>query len=257
MHLGAPVDGYHHIGHLAVDEVDHLIVHQHAVGGDGELEALVARLFQAAAVGDQLFDHGEVHQRLAAEEIDLQVHTVAGVLHQPVQRRLAHLEGKQHALAHGKVARCGKAVAAAQVAVVRGVQAHGLHHAGCVQLLHVVILVGRVDGADFLQLANLVDHLAQRGLVILVRKRGADFIGGVIVPAGDHVVGCVVQRVHGAAAHIEHHGLPDGLEGMDHRISSLIVDSSEKGRGMRPCLPIRWRMVRERRSRRDTCLTCG
>ena len=90
---------------------------------------LVVLLFQLAGVEHQIVHHVVVHQRFAAEEVHLQLMAVAGMGHQPVERLLARFQRQERALAV-EVARGGKAVAAAQVAVVRRVQAHGLDDAG-------------------------------------------------------------------------------------------------------------------------------
>ena len=129
VHLAAAVDGEDDVVHLAVQKLDALVGQAQGVGGDGELEMLVVLLFQLAGVEHQVVHHVVVHQRFAAEEVHLQLMAVAGMGHQPVERFLARLQRQKRALAV-EVARGGKAVAAAQVAVVRRVQAHGLDDAG-------------------------------------------------------------------------------------------------------------------------------
>ena len=131
--LLAPVQAEHHVAHLPVAEVDHVVVDEHAVGGEGEAEVLAGLLFDGAGVGHQLLDHLEVHQRLAAEEVHLQVPARAGVLHQKVQRPLAHLKAHDGPLAV-VLALAGKAVGAVEVAGVGHMQAQRLDDAGALFL---------------------------------------------------------------------------------------------------------------------------
>ena len=62
-----------HIVHLLVDEIDLVIIEEHAVGGDGKAELLVVFLFHAAGILYHLLDHIKVDERLPAEEVQLQV----------------------------------------------------------------------------------------------------------------------------------------------------------------------------------------
>ena len=76
VYFRAAVDGDDDVVHLAVEKFDHLIVQIYAVGRGGKLEALMVLFLQFAPVSDDLPDRREVEQRLAAEEIHLEV--VAG-----------------------------------------------------------------------------------------------------------------------------------------------------------------------------------
>ena len=152
MHFAAAVDGDDDVAHFLVQEVHDFVIHQHTVRRHCELEVLILLLLDGAAVFHQPLDDGEVHQRFAAEEVQFQIDALAGVRHQPVNRRLADLVGQQLALAHAEVARRREAVLAAQVAVMRRVQAHGFHHARLGHLLHVIIIIRGVERAEFFEL---------------------------------------------------------------------------------------------------------
>lgn len=83
-----------------------------AVGGDGEAEVFVVFLLLGAGVLDNLLDDIKSHERLAAEEVHLQIVAIAGIFEQIVLICLfAHLRGHQLALA-AKIAGGGKAVGA-------------------------------------------------------------------------------------------------------------------------------------------------
>ncbi len=80
-----------HVVHFLVGKVDDIVVNEHSVGGQGEAEVLSPLLFHRAGVGHQILYHLPVHQRLAAEEVHLQIVPGARVIHEKVQRLLAHL----------------------------------------------------------------------------------------------------------------------------------------------------------------------
>ena len=63
----------HHVAHLSVGEVDNIVVNEHSVGGQCEAEVLALLLLNAPCVFDKALDHVKIHQRLAAEEIDLEI----------------------------------------------------------------------------------------------------------------------------------------------------------------------------------------
>ena len=81
VHFLAAVDAHDDVLHLTVGEFDHIVVNIDAVGGQREAETLMMRRFQTAAVADEFFDDFPVHQRLAAEEVHLQIGVAAGVFY--------------------------------------------------------------------------------------------------------------------------------------------------------------------------------
>ena len=139
--------------HFLVDVVDLVVGQQHTVGGDGEAEVFVVFLLLGAGVLDNLLDDIKSHERFAAEEVHLQVVAVAGIFEQIVDRLFAHLRGHQLALA-AKIAGGGKAVGAAQVAVVRDVQAHGLDRRGDHHVCKLLIVVRREELAIVVHLVD-------------------------------------------------------------------------------------------------------
>ena len=224
------VQAQHHVVHLPVGEVDDLVVHQHAIGGEGEAELLVALGLAAAGVSHQLLHHIPVHQRLAAEEVHLQVDPAARMGNEEIQRLLAHLKAHNGALAV-VLALAGKAVLAVQVAGVCNVQAQRLDHGAAV--LEVKGLVGvhvlgkeLACGLQLLHIGQAVLDLLPgdlRQMGILLQQGGDQRLppGGLV--AGDDVVGQVVHRVHRAAVHIQHDVVAVQFVGMDHfRINSKL-----------------------------------
>ena len=178
----------------------------------GEPEVLAVLLFHAARVFHQLLDHVPVHQRLAAEEVDLQVAALAGMLDKEIQRALAHLKAHQRAVAV-VLALAGEAVGAVQVAGVRDVQAQRLDHvagallegaghrregirgeelAARLERRHVADAKADVLLGHVLAIAVFGHH----GRDDLVRRRGFKH--------RDDVVGHVVHGMDGAGAGIQH-----------------------------------------------------
>ena len=192
--------------------VDDFIGDADTVGGHREAEVLVVLFFDAAGVGDQLFADLEVHQRFAAEEVNLQVAAGAGMLDEEVQRALAGLKAHQAGLAV-ELALRGKAVAAIQVAGVRNVQAERLDDVGAVFEVKGVVSVGvgRKQLACGGQLVDIVQHVVDVTLghvgaaCVFFGKGGGGLLpAAALVDQGDGVIGYIVHRVYAAAVHIQH-----------------------------------------------------
>ena len=219
----AAVDAHDHVVHFLIGKLDDLVVHQNAVGGQGEAELLVVGLLQAAAVGHQLLDHVPVHQGLTAEEVHFQIPALAAVGHQKVQRLLAHLEAHQGTLAV-VVALAGEAVFAVQVAGVGHMQAHGLHFGHALFEIegHVAVDVLGEQLAGLLQLGNIGQALAKVGLGhvlavgVFFQHPGHDLVGGGGFVQADHVVGHLVHHMDRAAEYIQYDVVSVEFILMDH-----------------------------------------
>ena len=66
--------------HVGVDVVNLLVVEQQAVGGDGEAELLAVLLFDRTRIINGLLDRIPCHERLTAEEVNLDVAALARAL---------------------------------------------------------------------------------------------------------------------------------------------------------------------------------
>ncbi len=129
-----PVQGEDHVVHLPVGKVDHVLVNQHPVGGEGEAEALVMGLLLGPGIGHQVLHHLPVHQGLAAEEVHLQIRPGPGMGNEKIQGLPAHLEAHEGPAAMTGirsmvVSLAGEAVGAVEVAGVGHVEAEGLYYA--------------------------------------------------------------------------------------------------------------------------------
>ena len=224
------IEAQHDIVALLVAEVDDIVVDEHTVGGHGEAEVLVVDLLLLAAVGDELFDHVEVHQRLTAEEIDLEVAAGAGVLDEEVHSPLAHLEAHQGAVALIAALR-GEAVGAVEVAGVGDVEAERLDHRLAVLEVesHVLVDVGSPKLAGGFQRGHILEALAQVGLGdvgavgILCQHGGHDLVGRVFFVHRNDVVSHVVHDMDRAAAAVQHDVISVQLILMYHFILQSII----------------------------------
>ena len=205
------IQAQHHVVHLPVGEVDDVVVDEHAVGGEGEAEALVVDLLLLPAVGHQALDHVPVHQRLSAEEVHLQVPAAAGIGDEKVQGLLAHLVAHQGPLPL-VLALAGEAVLAGEVAGVGHVEAQGLDHGVLVLEIkgQILVLVRGEELPPGLQVLHALQHGADllrrylRAVPVLCQHPGDDLLSGAGLVEVDDVVGQVVHRVDGAAVHIQY-----------------------------------------------------
>ncbi|MPM73476.1 hypothetical protein SDC9_120456 [bioreactor metagenome] len=195
VYLFSPIQADDDIMHLAVDERDLLVVKRDAVGGNRKMDDLIIFFLQLAPIGDQLFADRPVHQRFAAEEVNLQMLSRSAMFHQKIQRTLAGFQRHEHALAM-KISRSGKTIAAAQVTVMRNMQTHGFYRAAAENLRSSRRLrLKRAAGLQFLQIGQ---HLAH-GLRL--------YAHGIGVPPLLHRPhnreGRVVQCMDGAALYVQ------------------------------------------------------
>ena len=205
----AAVQTQDHIAAFLISPLDDVVIHQHAVGGQGEAEILPPLLLNTAGVCHQILHHLEVHQRLAAEEVHFQIAAGAGIFHQEVQGALAHLEAHDGPVAV-VLALAGEAVGAIQVAGVGNVQAQGLHNASGLLLqlaCHGCESIGSKQLAGFLQGHHLIVALRQIGSItggILFRHGRQDCLPVVCFKHADDVVGDLVHHMHAAGANVQH-----------------------------------------------------
>ena len=224
VNLLAAVQTQHHVAHLTIGEVDHVNIDEHTVCGQRKAEIFAPLLFHTAGILHQLLHHVPVHQRLAAEEVYLQIVTGAGVFNEEIQRPLAHLIAHQGAVAM-VLALTGEAVGAVEVAGMGNVQAQRLDHAGGARLQ---LARHRLEGilgeqlASRLQLRDLVialAHLLRRdalGGVVLFGQLTDDGVAALALEHGDDVIGQLVHRVDRAGADVQHDVIAAQVVLMDH-----------------------------------------
>ena len=231
MDLLAAVQTEHHVAALPVGPLDHVVIHQNAVGGQGKAEVLAPLLFHAAGIGYQILHYLEVHQRLAAKEVHFQIASGARVLHEKVQRPLAHLKAHDCPLAVVFSLAC-KAVRAVQIAGVRDVQAQCLYHAGGL-LLELACHGGKGIGGKELACLLQPHHL----LIAVLQLIGGDFgvsfahllqhcFLAVFFKQPDDVVGYFVHYVHRTGTNVQHDVIAAQLILMNHPVVSFIMKNA-------------------------------
>ena len=220
----APVQGKHHVAAFPVGKVDHVVVDEHAVGGQGKAEMLVMFFFDAPGVSHQTLHHVKIHQRLAAEKVHLQMMAGSGMGNEKIKGLLAHF------IAHkGPIpvifSLAGEAVGAVQVAGVGHMEAQGLHHPGGFPLefpRHGGEGVGGEQLSGGFQLGDLIVAIGQFFRIyvfpaaVLFQHGPNDFFPAFFPILGDHIIGDIIHHVHAAGAGVQHDGQPAQLVLMYH-----------------------------------------
>ena len=98
------------------------------------------RLLQASSILDKILNHLPVHQRLPAEEVHLQIHTVTGVGNKKIQCLLSDFKAHQCPSSMIFALFC-KTVTAGEVTVMCNMKAECFHN--CLTLLKIknIILI--------------------------------------------------------------------------------------------------------------------
>ena len=212
MHFLAPVETENDVVHLAVCKVDHVVVDEHSVRREREAEILPVLFLYASCVCDKLLDDFKVHQRLAAEEVDLKIVPCAGVGDEKVKRLLADLIAHDRALTMVLALAC-KAVGAVEIAGVRNMQAQRLDDALTALFQHVCLVGKGVFGKEpafVAQSVDIVKTLAdiRLGNVVPARVLFAHHTDDLFTGRGfvhiDNVEGDIVNNVYRAGKNVQH-----------------------------------------------------
>ncbi len=127
VHFLPSVQRKHDVIALPVRPLRHLIVKSDSVRGQRKPEILVVLLLDGSGVRHRLFADVEIHQRLAPEEVHLQITAASGMLNQKVDGPPGRLEGHK-ALISVKCSLRREAVGAVQVAGVCDEKTERLDH---------------------------------------------------------------------------------------------------------------------------------
>ena len=230
--LLASVQRQNHVVALTVGEFNHVVIDEHTVCGQGEAEILSLFLLDAPRVSDQVLDDLEVHQRLTAKEVNLQIVAVAGIFNQKIQSALADLKGHDRAVTV-VLALAGKAVGAIEVAGVGDVEAQRLDDTRCLGLempRHGLEGVGGEELARFLERDDLSVALLDIGggdilaVAVFFVHGSDDFVLFVGLKHLDDVVGYLVYYVDGTGADVQHHVVAAELVLMDHVMYAFFLN---------------------------------
>ena len=116
------------IGHLPVDIFYRLIIEQDTVGRNRKAKYLVALFFQGTGVFHSALHRIHRHERLPAKEINLDISTLSGFCHDPVDGPFGRFKVHGHPMASAEVACRGKTIFAPQVTVMRYMETKRLDH---------------------------------------------------------------------------------------------------------------------------------
>ena len=123
------------------------------------------KLLLLPAIGYQILYHLPVHQRLASEEVHLQIPAASRIRNQEVQRLLSYLVGHQCS-ASVVFALLRKAVAAGQITVMGNMQAQSLHYGRTLLEINDLVLVCIFckEDALFFKLLHIFQYFADIAL---------------------------------------------------------------------------------------------
>ena len=159
-----PVQTHDDVVHLAVAELDDVVIHQHPVGGEGEAEVLAALLFPLARVRHDVLHHAEVHERLAPEEVHFEVVPAPGIFNEEIYGAFADVKRHESAFAVIFALAC-ETIVAVEVAGVRDMQTQRLDH-GIALCKHAHIGTELILGKQRARAYELADvGKALRGIV--------------------------------------------------------------------------------------------
>ena len=218
----AAVEREHEREVVVVEPLDVLIVQQHAVRRHRELELLARLLLALAGVLRHSLDCLHVHQRLAAEEVDLAVLARAAALDEEVDGALADLRRHDGALL-AVAAAVAEAILAAQVAVLGDHEADGLDEALLLERRRHID-VRREELAHLHELMEFPERLAQIRFRIRILEGRYDCLVIRAVERVHHVVDHLVDDVDGSAVDVEQDVVAALLEFMDFRFHQLLLD---------------------------------
>ena len=163
-------------------------------------------LFLFPSVCNQIFDNLPVHQRLSAEEIDLQVVTVAGIGDQEIKRLPANLKTHQRTAAMVLSLFC-ETVLTGKVAVVRDVQAQCFHNGRTCLVVknRFFIDIFCKEYTGIFQLLAFLQRFFYLFSWILVFQQCSRFhFGLTAIQQRNGIVHKVINHMYGTAVYIQH-----------------------------------------------------
>ena len=127
MSLSPAVHAENDIAHLTVGKIYDIVIYQHSVGREREVEYLVMLLLELSAVFHEFLADIPVDQWLTAEEVHLEVPSAAGILNEVIKRPLAYFQTHYTTFAR-ILAFAGKTVLAVHIAAMRNMKAYRLEY---------------------------------------------------------------------------------------------------------------------------------
>ena len=194
------------VRHLAVDILYLLVVKQHTVCCDSKPEILAVLLLDTSRIIHGSLYGFPCHKRFAAEEVKFKVLASHRLLYQKIYCFSAGFR-RHYLSSRAEIAGRSKAVFAAEIAVVRNVQAHCLYRRFNGDIRVFAVLVLTEQDLVFVQLIYLCIALAHiffgelfqisdKALRHLLGKRGLE--------TAHHFIYKLIDDMHAAAVHINY-----------------------------------------------------
>ena len=190
--------------------------------------------FDAPRVCGELLYNVEIHQRFAAEEIDLEIAPAAGIRNEKIERLFADLVAHESPVAV-VFALAREAVGAVEIAGMGNVEAERLDDpCGALRKLLRDRLIGvlRKEQALFLKLPDAFpafrDLLFRYGKTL--RKGGHELLPRGRLICADELIGELVHGVNAAGAGIYNYIQPAELITMDHERESFLSKNAARRR---------------------------
>ena len=232
--LAASVKAEHHVRHFAVCKVDHIVVDEHSVRREREAEILFFLLFDAARIHDELLHDIPIHERLAAEEVHLEIPPCSRIFNEKIERAPTDVKAHQRAVAVKFALTC-EAVGAVQIAGVGDVKAERFYDIPAFRLEHVRHRLERVLGEQLSLILQSADirktfgDITVADTVVFSGERGDDLIlSESAARHGYYFIGGIVHGVNGAGTGVKNYVVPVQFVLMYHLITFL---SSQTVRG--------------------------
>ena len=201
MHLAASVRGEDNGDVVVVQPRDIFIREEHPVRRERQLELLAGFLLAFTYILRHFLDRAQIHQRLAAKEIDLTVFARAAAIDDEIDRRAPDL-GRHDCAVPAVAAAVAETIFAAQIAVLRDHETEGFHKTARLERRRHVD-IGSKERPRRHELMQLPDRLAQLRRRIASRETCGDRLVVRPVEVVHDVVDHLVDDVDSAAVDID------------------------------------------------------
>ena len=186
---------------VVVQPRDILVGEQHPVRRERQLELLARLLLTLTHVLRHRLHRTQIHQRLAAEEINLTVLARTTAVNDKIDRRTSHL-GRHHRTVPAIAAAVAETILTSQIAVLCHHQTQGFHQSARLEGRRHIDIGGKERPCRH-QLVQLAACLAQILLRITPPETCHDSLIVRPIEIIHHIVNHLVDHVNRTAVHID------------------------------------------------------
>ena len=201
VHLAPSVRREHDRDMVVVQPRDILVGEQHPVRRERQFELLARLLLTLTHVLRHRLHRTQIHQRLAAEEINLTVFARAAAVNDKIDRRTSHL-GRHHCTVPAIAAAVAETILTSQIAVLCHHQTQGFHQSARLEGRRHIDIGGKERPCRH-QLVQLAACLAQILLRITPPETCHDSLIVRPIEVIHHIVNHLVDHVNRTAVHID------------------------------------------------------